>query len=419
MDKKFMSIKKLAIPALSLVLLLSQATQAFAMTPNELTAFMQQSPTVAVEVYEAEVPSQKIFASAVVQDFSDVKKTDWFYGHVMDARRAGLVEGTGNNMYKPHEDITYAQYLTIISKILDETVDSKPVSNPWYAKFIDSARGLGVLDKNENVNAVIAIPREMMIKYTCKALGIEPYTGNEIVFGDVKPEDAAWINAAYNEYLTEGSGRLPNGSKKFGFGEYATRAQLATMALKIKAYHENPTQYKEQAAKAREEADKKWEEQNEAKIDAAGVARAEEVFNEIPIYQKNTNIGLSFAGTGYTLTDASLFAANFLEVFLNYDGTNIESMNAWEKEVLEYVTTGSAGDIASRKQRIIDKKDKEKVKIFLSADRIEIKDGKFRVNAVFYDYVTKAAYKIYIGIGGHNVNKGDLAVDRWEFDTVE
>ncbi|WP_054750200.1 S-layer homology domain-containing protein [Ruminiclostridium josui] len=178
-------------------------------------------------------------AEELTQDFSDVKKTDWFYGHVMDARRAGLVEGTGNNMYKPNEDITYAQYLTIISRILDETVDSKPVSNPWYAKFIDSARGLGALDKNENVNAVIAIPREMMIKYTCKALGIEPYTGNEIIFNDVKPEDAAYLNAAYHEYLTEGTKVLGKDKRNFGFGETATRAQLAAMALRIKEYHEN------------------------------------------------------------------------------------------------------------------------------------------------------------------------------------
>ncbi|WP_054750355.1 S-layer homology domain-containing protein [Ruminiclostridium josui] len=294
MDKRFISKRTILIPMLTLVILVSQLTSAFAISSTELTNLVNESNTVAVEIYEP-VLSQKVF-----ENFSDVPANAWYFKDVHEARRLGIIAGVGNNKFAPHEDITYAQYLKIISAILDESINNKPDSIPWYDKFIESCRVLGAVDKNEVVPATIAIPRELMIKYTCKALSIQPFEGNEIVFGDVKPEDAAWINAAYNEYLTEGSGRLPNGSKKFGIGEYATRAQLATMALRIKAYHENPTQYKEQAAEAREEADKKWEAENEAKIDAAGVARAEEVFNNSPIYNKKTNHGLKFGNTGYT-----------------------------------------------------------------------------------------------------------------------
>lgn len=415
-----MLVKKIAVPILSVIMLLAQISPTYALTANEIKGLMDQTPSIVLEVYD--VPSAEPITVAVAQTtqyFSDVPSNTWYAKDVHEARRLGIIDGVGNNLYKPLENITYAQYLKIISAVLDETVNSKPVSNPWYDRYIDSCRNIGAVGKNEVVPATIAIPREVMIRYTCMALGIEPYLGNEIVFADVKAEDAAYINAAYNEYLTEGGGRLPDGTKKFGFGEYATRAQLASMALRIKAYNENPEAYKAQAAIAREAADKAWEEQNEDLVDKAGLVKAEEIFNEIPIYQKNTNIGLKFGNTGYTLTDASLFAYNFLEVFLNYDGTDIKSMDEREAELLKYVTPGSAGDIAKSKQRAIETKDKCEIELFLSADRIEIKDGAFHVHAVVYDYVTNDVYKAYLGIGGHPVNTNDLAIGRWEFDLVK
>ena len=260
MDKKFMLVKKIAVPILSVIMLLAQISPTYALTANEIKGLMDQTPSIVLEVYD--VPSAEPITVAVAQTtqyFSDVPSNTWYAKDVHEARRLGIIDGVGNNLYKPLENITYAQYLKIISAVLDETVNSKPVSNPWYDRYIDSCRNIGAVGKNEVVPATIAIPREVMIRYTCMALGIEPYLGNEIVFADVKAEDAAYINAAYNEYLTEGGGRLPDGTKKFGFGEYATRAQLASMALRIKAYNENPTEYKAQAAIAREAADAKWE----------------------------------------------------------------------------------------------------------------------------------------------------------------
>lgn len=260
MDKKFMLVKKIAVPILSVIMLLAQISPTYALTANEIKGLMDQTPSIVLEVYD--VPSAEPITVAVAQTtqyFSDVPSNTWYAKDVHEARRLGIIDGVGNNLYKPLENITYAQYLKIISAVLDETVNSKPVSNPWYDRYIDSCRNIGAVGKNEVVPATIAIPREVMIRYTCMALGIEPYLGNEIVFADVKAEDAAYINAAYNEYLTEGGGRLPDGTKKFGFGEYATRAQLASMALRIKAYNENPEAYKAQAAIAREAADAKWE----------------------------------------------------------------------------------------------------------------------------------------------------------------
>ena len=413
MDKRFMIKRTITISMLTLVMLCSQLTNIFAVSNEVLTDMIKDNPTVAIEVYEPVISQQ------IHMDFSDVPNDAWYYNSINEARQLGLVVGVGDNKYLPLEKITYAQYLTVIARILDKEVENQPITRPWYSRYIESAENLGAIDKNEEVPAELAIPREDMIRYSCKALGISPFTGNDIVFGDVDPKDAAYINAGYYEYLIEGGGRLESGLKKFGFGSYATRAELAAMAVRISQYMKNPTEYKKEAAEIREAADKAWEEQNEDLVDKAGLVKAEEIFNEIPIYQKNTNIGLKFGNTGYTLTDASLFAYNFLEVFLNYDGTDIKSMDEREAELLKYVTPGSAGDIAKSKQRAIETKDKCEIELFLSADRIEIKDGAFHVHAVVYDYVTNDVYKAYLGIGGHPVNTNDLAIGRWEFDLVK
>ncbi len=70
-----------------------------------------------------------------------------------------------------------------------------------------------------------------MAKYTCKALGIEPSTSATMLFEDVSPEDAAYINAAYEAYLIDGTRlSLPNKPGLFGFDSNAKRNELAAMA---------------------------------------------------------------------------------------------------------------------------------------------------------------------------------------------
>lgn len=193
-----------------------------------------------------------VFASlseyVLVADFDDVKQSDWYYKDVMEARKSGLVVGGANNKYAPTEPISYAQYIAVMLRVIEPSIELRDSKGVWYEKYITRAKELGIIDKNEKIDPVKAIPREEMIKYTCKSLGIAPYEGNAVVFQDVKPADAKYINAAYYEYLTEGTKVLGKDKRNFGFGETATRAQLASMALRIQSYKNDPQAYKEKAA---------------------------------------------------------------------------------------------------------------------------------------------------------------------------
>src|SRR5690606_7908523 len=71
---------------------------------------------------------------------------------------------------------------------------------------------------------------------------------------------------AFEAYLTDGVGRTPEGLRIFGYDRQSNRAELATMALRIKAYKEDPVEYKKERTAAREAADREWEQKYGAQI---------------------------------------------------------------------------------------------------------------------------------------------------------
>ncbi|GAQ24133.1 S-layer homology domain-containing protein [Tepidanaerobacter syntrophicus] len=207
----------------------------------------------------------QITLATVETGFNDIKPTDWFYNDVIEAQRVGLIAGVGNNMFAPNKTISYAEYLTILTRILGADTSNKGNSNHWAAGNIEAAKKLGIISEGEVTNYDAGIPREVMAVFTCKTLGVKPGDGSQIIFEDTRnasPEIRAYINAAYNEYLTEGVGRDDSGKLQFGYGQTVTRAQLATMALRIKDYKEDKEAYKQSRAIARNAAEEEWKKQH-------------------------------------------------------------------------------------------------------------------------------------------------------------
>lgn len=205
-------------------------------------------------------------SSDTMEDYDDVSPSSWYYRDVKEARKAGYIVGVGHNLYSPDTEITYAEYLAVTTRIVSPSIDNTANTNPWYKKYIDYSKSNSILAKNESIDPTVGIPRQDMVKYTCKALGIEPYTGNEILFNDVKPEDAAYINAAYNAYLIDGT-KLPLTNKPglFGFDTNAKRSELAAMANRLAEYKRNPEEFKAKRAAERAEQKAKAEAKPEQK----------------------------------------------------------------------------------------------------------------------------------------------------------
>lgn len=247
MIKKLISSKRVLITILISVILLQVAP-----------AFAEMDMST---ISEGNVRSVRL-EDLVGGGFSDVKSSAWYYADVLKAKSEGLIAGVGDNMYSPQGKITYAQYVTVLVRLIDEDIDeSTETGSHWAYKYIKKALELGIVDKNENFQLDEGIPRQDVIKFTCKALGLKPSTTSKIIFKDTKGIDAGYINKAFEEYLTEGVGRDTEGLREFGYGKKSTRAELATMILRVREYKENPTEYKEEKAKEREKADQEWKEQ--------------------------------------------------------------------------------------------------------------------------------------------------------------
>ncbi len=201
------------------------------------------------------------FASDSV--FTDIKPTDWFYNDVVQAQKEGLVQGIGAGKYAPNKTISYAEYITVLVRVLGLDVTDELKGNHWASQYMHAAVKAGILTQEELIDLKFdeGIPRQDMIKYTCKALGVKPLKTTDTIFDDLKDkneEEVGYINAAYEKYLTEGIGRTPDGLRLFGYDRTSTRAELATMALRVKKYIENPPEYTIDRAAQREKAEREW-----------------------------------------------------------------------------------------------------------------------------------------------------------------
>ncbi len=213
-----------------------------------------------VLIQAAAYATEPIFADP---GFTDVNETDWFYNDVMEAYRLGLIQGIGGGKYAPNKVISYAEYITVLVRILELDITSELKGSHWASQYIYAAVKAGILTQEELIDLKFdeGIPRQDMIKYTCKALGVKPLKTTDTIFDDLKDkneEEVGYINAAYEKYLTEGIGRTPDGLRLFGYDRTSTRAELATMALRVKKYIENPPEYTIDRAAQREKAEREW-----------------------------------------------------------------------------------------------------------------------------------------------------------------
>lgn len=279
MDRKFLSLKKVVVPVISLVIMFSSMVSTLALSEEDLAKLMSNNKYVTVEVLETmrdfglsektieNILKRMMEANDLIEyeEFDDVKPGEWYYEDVTRARAYGIVNGIGDNKFAPMNTITYAEYITTLVRILDSDIDKSSNDNKgshWSDKYIAKARELGILGKSEAIDVNKGIPRQDMVKYTCKALELEPADVRYalMIFDDVPEEERPILEMAFKEYLTEGTGFSESGFRKFGYNLTSNRAELGTMALRVMKYIENPTLFKIEKVKEREEREKAhWE----------------------------------------------------------------------------------------------------------------------------------------------------------------
>lgn len=154
-----------------------------------------------------EIPKYAIDAAYIVTDeildinFSDVHKEDWFYKYVKNMSLAGIINGVTETTFEPNRNITRAEMVTIVSRLIDLTNNRKEA-------FLDVCAQLNERNYNDLKKQINKI------------------TNIDLPFTDVKKEDWFYeaLKKVYNLNLIKG-----RTEKEFVPNDFMTRAEIVVL----------------------------------------------------------------------------------------------------------------------------------------------------------------------------------------------
>lgn len=120
-----------------------------------------------------------ILLASCAYAFTDVGESEWFYLTVTEMSEKGILTGYEDGSFRPSATITYAEYVTILKRIVTGT-DERSASGHWAQKSLDYAYENVWYDYDEIRPETCdnPIPRQMAAKLTALAFDI-PQTEND------------------------------------------------------------------------------------------------------------------------------------------------------------------------------------------------------------------------------------------------
>ncbi len=182
---------------------------------------------------------------AVLINPAKVKLTDislhWGYKYIDRLVRMGIISGYEDSTFRPDRTISRAEFATIITKAGGLAPDSQTAltfsdaeSIPgWARPAIAAAVQAGIISGYEDntFRPDRQITRAELATMIVRAMNISPAASPELTFSDAG-DIPAWAKGYVATAVDEGiiAGRPDN---TFGAGDNATRAEAATMAVKM------------------------------------------------------------------------------------------------------------------------------------------------------------------------------------------
>ena len=169
------------------------------------------------------------------QVFSDVAPTDWYAGFVQTVYEKGLFAGTGDGTFAPGANMTYAEFLTVLSQFSGETLT--PVTGgAWYDTYVQWAQPLIPAGMAENFNPTAPITRQDMAALFGTFLSLYDHSAQTVNPGQATYTDARSIApyAGGGVQLCYQLGIMSGGSDgAFNPQATATRAQVAVTMVQM------------------------------------------------------------------------------------------------------------------------------------------------------------------------------------------
>lgn len=114
MKGKYMKVRRVAIPALTLAMMLSQSGAAFAIDSRDLASLAATSPVITVEVMSDEAKEAGLIPYAVNDVvFTDLAGFDWAKPAIENMAAQGILSGVGNQKYAPAANVTVTEFASM------------------------------------------------------------------------------------------------------------------------------------------------------------------------------------------------------------------------------------------------------------------------------------------------------------------
>lgn len=136
--------------------------------------------------------------------FSDVSATDWYAGYVNAVAGTGIIEGYPDGSFGANQNITYAQAITVLVRLLGYT--SEDVGYKWPQGYLEKAEVLGITENiSYDYNAPITRGGAALLVY--RTLFTDTKDGGELV---TKMDANVYEDAVITATRAENSALLEN-----------------------------------------------------------------------------------------------------------------------------------------------------------------------------------------------------------------
>lgn len=176
--------------------------------------------------------------AAASNGFSDIANVEWAKDSIKYLKDKGIVDGIGENEYKPNDNVTREQLLKILCEAFDinggTDVDfSDTDSSKWYYKYVVAGAAAGITNGMGDGRFGVGeyITRADIAVMCCRAAKLSADREAEISFADYDkiPEYAVEDIACLKELgIING---YPDNS--FRAGDYCTRAEMAVIIHRL------------------------------------------------------------------------------------------------------------------------------------------------------------------------------------------
>lgn len=179
--------------------------------------------------------------SELTYRFTDVPRDAWFYNSVERAAQQGWLKGVGDNMFAPENQLTGAEWITILARIAEQAAD---VGDTWYEAAVNWGTEKNIIhrsgwDFEENT----PITREQMadmIMAFAEVMELDMTAAGDLTAFDDSENISDYANKAFTwavgARVLQGDGTSLNPKSNL------TRAEAAEVLIKLNALMNRPAE---------------------------------------------------------------------------------------------------------------------------------------------------------------------------------